>query len=180
MLTAWSLVSLTYFSDLDPEVDVISFLISLRSSRAVLTIAVKCKALVWCLSVCPSVPRALAADILKMKKPGGSTWRDQHVSALLYKGRHTHKHNHFMALRVLSRTTWMSWYHRNLYCCSTKIISSNPSLSLNPLLGTLSCSFTPHIHLSILISALWSATSFSFPMGQVSLPCNILFCTQLL
>jgi len=48
------------------------------------------------------------------------------------------------------------------------------SLSLNPLLGTLSCSFMPHIHLTILISAHWSAISFSFLMGQVSLPCNIL------
>ena len=33
-------------------------------------------------------------------------------------------------------------------------MSSNPSLSLNSLLGTLSCSFMPHIHLTILISAL--------------------------
>jgi len=41
-------------------------------------------------------------------------------------------------------------------------LSSNPSLSLNPLLGTLPCSLTPHIHLTILISARWSATSFSF------------------
>jgi len=44
-------------------------------------------------------------------------------------------------------------YHRNLFHCSTEIISSNPSLSLNPLLGIMSCSFTPHIHLTILISA---------------------------
>jgi len=36
---------------------------------------------------------------------------------------------------------------------STEITSSNPSLSLNPLLGILSCSFMPHIHLTILISA---------------------------
>jgi len=35
-----------------------------------------------------------------------------------------------------------------------EIMSSNPSLPLNSLLGTLSCSFTPHIHLTILISAL--------------------------
>ena len=44
-------------------------------------------------------------------------------------------------------------YHRNLFCCSTEIMSSNHSLSLNPLLGTLSFSLTPHIHLTILISA---------------------------
>jgi len=52
--------------------------------------------------------------------------------------------------------------HRSLLCCSTKIMSSNPSLSLYRLLGILSCSFTSHIHLTILISARWSATSFSF------------------
>jgi len=71
-------------------------------------------------------------------------------------------------------------YHRNLFHCSTEIMSSKPSLPLNSLLGTLSCNFTPHIHLTILISALWSATSFSFVTGQVSLPCNILLHTQLL
>jgi len=53
-------------------------------------------------------------------------------------------------------------YHRNLFRCSTEIMSSNPSLSLNTLLGILSCSFMPHIYLTILISACWSATSFSF------------------
>jgi len=63
-------------------------------------------------------------------------------------------------------------YHRNLYCCSTKIMSSNPSLSRNPLLRTLSCSLMPHIHLTILISARWSAAWFSFLMGQVSLACK--------
>ena len=70
-------------------------------------------------------------------------------------------------------------YHCYLFCCSTEIMSSNPSLSLNPLLGTLSCSLIAHIHLTILISARWSGTSFSF-LSQVSLPCNMLLCTQLL
>jgi len=71
-------------------------------------------------------------------------------------------------------------YHTNLFCCSTKIMSSNPSHSLNPLLRTLSCSLMPHIHLTIFISAQWSATSFSLLTGQVSLPCKILLRTQLL
>jgi len=71
-------------------------------------------------------------------------------------------------------------YYCNLFWCRTEIISSNPTLFLNHLLGTLSCSLTPYIHLTILISARWSATSFSFLMVQVSLPCNILLCTQLL
>ena len=69
-------------------------------------------------------------------------------------------------------------YHRNLFCCSINIISSISSLSLNSLLGTLSFTLTLHIHLTILISARWSATSFSFLTGQVSLPCSILLCTQ--
>jgi len=71
-------------------------------------------------------------------------------------------------------------YHCNLSCCSIEIMSSNLSLSLDPLLGTLSCGLTPHIHLTILISASCSATSFSFLEGQISLPCNILLRTQLL
>jgi len=48
--------------------------------------------------------------------------------------------------------------HCNLFRCSTEIMSSNTSLSLNLLLGILSCCLTPHIHLTILISARWSAT----------------------
>jgi len=48
-------------------------------------------------------------------------------------------------------------YHSNLFCCSTKITSSNPGLSsLKPLLGTLSCSLMPYIHLTILICPCWS------------------------
>jgi len=69
-------------------------------------------------------------------------------------------------------------YHRNLFCCSIDIMPSIPSLSLNFLLGTLSFTLTPHIHMTILISARWSATSFSFLTGQVSLHYNILLRTQ--
>ena len=39
-------------------------------------------------------------------------------------------------------------------------MSSTPSLSLSSLLGSLSFSLTPHIHLTILISARWRATTF--------------------
>jgi len=59
---------------------------------------------------------------------------------------------HFFT-QLLSSFHSICTYHRNLFCCSTEIMSSNPSLSLNPLLGTLSC---------VLISARWSTTSFSF------------------
>jgi len=58
-------------------------------------------------------------------------------------------------------------YNHNLFCCSTEIISSNPGLFLNPYLELLSCSLTPPIYLTILISAHWSATSFSFLMAHV-------------
>ena len=44
--------------------------------------------------------------------------------------------------------------HCYLFCCSTKIMSYNPSLSLDPLLGTLFCSLMPHINLTILICPL--------------------------
>jgi len=37
-------------------------------------------------------------------------------------------------------------YHRNLFHCSTEIMSSKPSLPPNSLLRTVSCNFTPHIH----------------------------------
>jgi len=71
-------------------------------------------------------------------------------------------------------------YHRNLFWCIS-IISSIPSLSLSSLLGTLFFTLRLHIHLTILISARWSATSFSFLTGgQVSLPCSILLRTLLL
>ena len=45
-------------------------------------------------------------------------------------------------------------YHRNLFCCSSDVMSTIPSLSLISLFGTLSFNLTPHIHLTILISAL--------------------------
>jgi len=50
-------------------------------------------------------------------------------------------------------------YHRSLFCCSTKSMSSVTNLSLSLLLGNLSVSLMPHIHLTILISARWSTTS---------------------
>ena len=56
---------------------------------------------------------------------------------------------HFFTQLLSSfRNTWP--YHHNLFHCSTEIMSSNPSLSLNPLLGILTCSFMAHIHLTIL------------------------------
>jgi len=58
---------------------------------------------------------------------------------------------HFF-IQLLSSFRSTCPYHCNLFCCSIKIMSSNPSLS-QPFTGTLSCSFTPHIHLTILISA---------------------------
>jgi len=56
-------------------------------------------------------------------------------------------------------------YHHNLFCCSTKIMSSNPCFSLKSLPGTLSFTLMPHIHPTIFISVCWSATSFSYKSG---------------
>ena len=71
-------------------------------------------------------------------------------------------------------------YHRSVFCCSTEIMSSSPVLSFGSLLANVSFTLTPHIRLTILISARWSAISFSFLTGQVSLPCSMLLHTQLL
>ena len=79
-----------------------------------------------------------------------------------------------------SSSSFRSTYQRSLFCCNINAMSSTPSLSLSSLLGSLSFSLTPHIHLTIVISACWSATTFSFLTGQVSLPCNMLLRTQLL
>ena len=60
-------------------------------------------------------------------------------------------------------------YHHSLFCCNTSAMSFTPNLSLSSLLGNLSFSLTSDIHLTILVSARWSATTFSFLAGQVSL-----------
>jgi len=85
----------------------------------------------------------------------------------------TSYYKHFFTQSLSSFCSTCS-YHCNLFCCSTEIMSPNPSLSINPLLRTLSCSLILHIHLTILISARWSANSFFFLTGQVWLPCNVL------
>jgi len=54
-----------------------------------------------------------------------------------------------------------------LLYCNTEIMSINPRLSLNSLLGTLSCSFTPHIHLIILISASGKANKLIYKCTKV-------------
>jgi len=101
---------------------------------------------------------------------------------------------HNLSPRPLWSTSWFGAFHlifhtflRNtcpchhkLFCCSTKIILPIPTRSLNTLLGTLSVVLTLHIHLTILISACWNATSLSFLTSQVSLPCSILLRTKLL
>ena len=50
-------------------------------------------------------------------------------------------------------------YRSSLVCCSTNVMSSVPNFFLSSLLGNLSFALTPHIRLTILISARWSATS---------------------
>jgi len=68
-------------------------------------------------------------------------------------------------------------YHHNMFCCSTEIMSSNPSLSLNPLLGTLPFSLMLHIYLWPFAS-LPAEVPPHFPFFWAA--CNILLCPQLL
>jgi len=49
-------------------------------------------------------------------------------------------------------------YQHNLFRCSTEIMSSNPSLSLNPLLGTVCCCFMPHIQLKYMVRFKYNIT----------------------
>jgi len=57
----------------------------------------------------------------------------------------------------------------------TEIMLSDPSLSVNPLLGTLSRSLTPHIHLTIFISARWSVWLVVFSYYKKTVQCRCLF-----
>jgi len=91
------------------------------------------------------------------------------VSSMLHLIFHTFLHS----IIIFFHSTYPD--HHNFFCCSIGIMWSNASLSLNPLLGALSCSLMSHIPVTILICVCWSVTSFSFLMGQVSLPCNIVY-----
>ena len=68
------------------------------------------------------------------------------------------------SMHFFTHSSYSFWsicpYHRSLFCCNTNAMWSIPHLSLSSLLGNLSFGLTPHIHLTILISARWSATSF--------------------
>ena len=127
------------------------------------------------------LPRSIASSLFKLRAWQSFCTTSLHVLLGLPRGLEpsTSYSIHFFTQSVSSfRSTCPC--HRNLFCCSISIISSIPSLSFNSLLGTLSFTLTLHIHLTILISAYWSATSFSFLTGQTSLPCSILLCPQLL
>ena len=88
----------------------------------------------------------------------------------------------YFILHTILHPMFYCLYNHSLFCCSTNVMSSTPNLSLTSLLGNLSFTLMQHIHLTILISASWSAIWFSFITGQVLLPCrcSILFRTQLL
>jgi len=61
-------------------------------------------------------------------------------------------------------------YHRSLFSCNTIAMSSIPNLSLSLLLYLSFFNLTPHTHLTILISACWSATTFSHTTILYNLP----------
>ena len=68
-------------------------------------------------------------------------------------------------------------YHRSLFCCNTSAMSSIPvpNLSLSSLLGNLSFSLTPYIHLTILISVF-----FPYGPGLTSMQHTASHATRLL
>jgi len=113
------------------------------------------------------LPRSIASSLFKLRAWQSFCATSVHVLFGLPLGLEpsTSYSIHFLTQSVSSfRNTCP--YHRNLFCCSIKIISSIPSLPHNSLLGTLSllAEVPPH----------------SFLTGQVSLPCSILLHTQLL
>ena len=83
---------------------------------------------------------------------------------------------HFIHFFIQSLSSFCNTcpYHHNLFCCSTEIMSSNPNLSHNSLLGTLSFTLTSHIHQTILISAIKSLNIPPHPKHVATLPCKIL------
>jgi len=127
------------------------------------------------------LPRSIASSLFKLRDWQSSCTTSLHVLFGLPRGLEPSTSNsiYFFTQSVSSFHSTCP-YHRNLFCCSINIISSIPYLSLNFLLETLSFTLTLHIHLTILISACWSATSFSFLTSQISLPCSIRLCIQLL
>jgi len=70
-------------------------------------------------------------------------------------------------------------YHHNRFCCVTEIIHLILVSLSTPYSELYLVALMPHIHLTILISACWSAIWFSFLKDQVSFPCSILLCTQM-
>ena len=63
--------------------------------------------------------------------------------------------------------------HHSLFCCNTIFfIYSFKKISLHSLFGNLSFTLMPHIHLTILISAGWSANSFSFLTWIMKIVCR--------
>jgi len=68
-------------------------------------------------------------------------------------------------------------HHCNLFCCSGKIMSSNPSLSLNSLLETLSITLTSYIHSTILILLIEMPPHFlSLSWWHIEIHCHISNC----
>jgi len=111
------------------------------------------------------LPRSIASSLFKLHAWQSFCTTSLHVlfGLPLCLEPFTSYSKHFLTQSVSSfRSTCP--YHYNLFCCSTKIISSIPSLSLNSLLGTLSFTLTLHIHLTILISARWSEQSWECVM----------------
>ena len=96
---------------------------------------------------------------------------------------------YFLVWGSLLHTSYISSPNCHLFAIHAHTIAAcfavvprlcHQACSFGSLLANLSFTLTPHIRLTILISARWSAISFSFLTGHVSLPCSMLLHTQLL
>ena len=67
--------------------------------------------------------------------------------------------------------------HHSLFLWTTFTTSSIPNHCLDSTQDSLTLNFTPHIHLTILISVGCNASSFSLFNDHFSLPCNVQLCT---
>ena len=100
------------------------------------------------------LPRTIASSLLNPRTWQSLCTTSNHVLFGLPLGleRTTSYSIHFFTQSLSSFRNTRPYRH-SLFCCSSDVMSTIPSLSLNSLFETLSFNFMPHIHLTILISA---------------------------
>jgi len=101
------------------------------------------------------LPQTIASSLLNPRIWQSLCTTSNHVLFGLSQGLEpTTSYSIHLFTQSLSSFRNTSPYHHNLFCCSNDVMSTIPGLSLNSLYETLSFNFTPHIHRTILISAL--------------------------